>query len=191
MARGRKPEPGIARGVSRAPRARQPEPGYSLSRVSWREWAALVAGVVAIGSLFLPWTVLSAGNQEVEEALNEQPHSQVVRDAFTTGLLAWAGPVLLVLAGIAVLLLGQRHKVRVSGLPQLWLIAAAVALVLMVLAWIGIGWQFEADARALLHDVAGVGFYGGFGRYLAMACGVVSVAMAVLDVRSARGEGED
>lgn len=186
MARGRRNEPGISRGVTRPPRVREPEPGYSLSRVSWREWVALASGLIAIGSLFLPWTVLSAGNQEVEEALNEEPRSMVVRDAFTTGVLAWSGPVLLALAGIAVLLLGQRRRLRVSGLPHLWLLAAAVAVVLLVLAWIGIGWQFDADARELLQEDAGVRFYGGLGRYLAVLCGVGSLVTAVLDVRAAR-----
>lgn len=189
MARGRKQQGGISRGVTRPPRSReQIDQPYALTRVSWREWVALIAGLLAIVSLFLPWTVLSAESQEVEEALNEEPASLVVRNAFTTGVLAWAGPVLLVLTGIAVVLLGQRHKLRVAGLPQLWLIAAAVAALIMVLGWIGMGWQFDQYAREMLHDIAGVGFYGGLGRYLGMACGVASLVMAVLDVRAGRRE---
>jgi hypothetical protein len=160
--------------------------GFSPARVSWREWVALGAGVVAVGALFLPWTNLSATRQDVEEALNELPAGEVARDAFTTGFLAWSGPVLLALAGVAVVLFGQRPKVRVSGLPHLWLIAVAVALVLMLLAWLGISWQFDADVRDFLREAAGVGFYGGIGRYLAMLCGVVSFVAAVWDVRSLR-----
>lgn len=146
---------------------------------------ALAAGLVAIGALFLPWTNLSATQQDVEDALNDLPSGEVARNAFTTGFLAWSGPVLLALAGVVVVVLGQRPKVRISGLPHLWLIGAAVALVLMVLAWLGIGWQFDEDARELL-EAGGVGFYGGVGRYLGMVCGVVSVVAAGLDVRALR-----
>lgn len=145
----------------------------------------MVAGLVAIGSLFLPWTNLSATRQDVEDALNSLPANEVARDAFTTGFLAWAGPVLLALAGVAVVLLGQRPKVRISGLPHLWLIAVAVAVVLMVLAWLGIGWQFDEDARELL-KAGGVGFYGGIGRYLGLLCGLASLVAAILDVRALR-----
>lgn len=147
---------------------------------------ALGAGVVAVGALFLPWTNLSATRQDVEEVLNEMPAGEVARDAFTTGFLAWSGPVVLVLAGLTVVLLGQRPKARVSGLPHLWLMAVAVALVLMLLAWLGISWQFDADVRDFLREEGGIGFYGGIGRYLAMLCGVVSLVAAVLDVRSTR-----
>lgn len=168
-------------------RREAPAPGYSLTRVSWREWVALGAGVVAAGSLFLPWTNLAATRQDVEDALNSLPPGEVARDAFTTGFLAWSGPVLLLLAGVAVVVLGQRAVVRRSGLPHLWLITAVVAVVLMVLAWLGIGWQFSADVRDFLSQEGGVGFYGGVGRYLGMLCGVVSVVAASLDVRAARG----
>ncbi|SFK72545.1 hypothetical protein SAMN05421835_13075 [Amycolatopsis sacchari] len=185
MARGSKPG-GASRGA--VGRAGGAAPGFSLSRVSWREWVALAAGLVAVGSLFLPWTNLSATQQDVEEALNELPSNEVARNAFTTGFLAWAGPLVLVLAGVAVVLLGQRPKVRSSGLPHLWLIAAVVALALMVLAWLGIGWQFDEDARELL-KAGGVGFYAGAGRYLGMAAGVASLVAAVWDVRALRRGG--
>ncbi|KAA9149779.1 hypothetical protein FPZ12_042555 [Amycolatopsis acidicola] len=158
---------------------------FSFARVSWREWTALGTGLVSVGALFLPWTNLSATQQDVEDALNSLPSGEVARNAFTTGFLAWAGPVLLALAGLLVVALGQFRKARVSGLPHLWLIAVAVAVVLMLLAWLAISWQFDQDVRDLLHD-GGVGIYGGFGRYLALACGVVSLVAAVLDVRLAR-----
>ncbi|TVT20640.1 hypothetical protein FNH06_19805 [Amycolatopsis acidiphila] len=157
-----------------------------MARVSWREWVALAAGLIAVGALFLPWTNLSATRQDVEEALNDLPASEVARDAFTTGFLAWSGPVLLALVGVAVVLFGQRPKVRISGLPHLWLIGVTVAVVLMLLAWLGIGWQFSADVRDFLREEGGVGFYGGIGRYLALLCGLASLVAAVLDVRSLR-----
>ncbi|HVV09876.1 hypothetical protein [Amycolatopsis sp.] len=161
------------------------KPGFSPRRVSWREWTALGAGLVSVGALFLPWTNLSATQQDVEEALDSLPAGEVARNAFTTGFLAWIGPVLLVLAGLAVVAFGQFRKARVSGLPHLWLIASGVSLVLMLLGWLAIDWQFDQDVRDLLH-AGGVGIYGGFGRYLALACAVVSLVVAVLDVRAAR-----
>lgn len=167
---------------------REREPGFSLKQVSWREWTALGAGLVAVGSLFLPWTNLTATNQDAEEALRESPAGEVARDAFTTGFLAYAGPVLLLLAGLAVVVFGQNRKARVSGLPHLWLIACAVTLVLMLLGWLAIDRQFDEDARTLLEE-GGVGIYGGAGRYLGLACAVVSLVVAVWDVRSARRRG--
>jgi hypothetical protein len=158
---------------------------FSPLQVSWREWVALGAGVVATASLFLPWTNLSAREQDVEEALRELPAGEVARDAWTTGFLAWSGPILLLVAGLAVVLFGQSRAARVSGLPHLWLIASAVVLVLMLLGWLAIDRQFGADVRGIL-QLGGVGIYGGLGRYLGLLCGVVSLAAAALDVRAAR-----
>jgi hypothetical protein len=158
---------------------------FSPQRVSWREWVALGSGAVAVAALFLPWTNLSAGQQDVEEALRELPAGEVARNAWTTGFLAWSGPILLLLAGLAVVLFGQSAKVRASGLPQLWLIACAVTLILMVLGWLAIDRQFSEDVRGVL-QAGGVGIYGGFGRYLALVCAVVSLAASVLDIRATR-----
>ena len=155
---------------------------FSPRQVSWREWVALGSGVVAVGALFLPWTNLSATNQDAEEALRESPAGEVARNAFTTGFLAYAGPALLLLAGVAMVLFGQNRKARISGLPHLWLIACAVTLVLMLLGWLAIDRQFDVDARALL-QAGGVGIYGGVGRYVGLLCAAVSLAAAVWDVR--------
>ncbi|MDQ0376837.1 hypothetical protein [Amycolatopsis thermophila] len=158
---------------------------FSVKRVSRREWVGLGAGVVATLALFLPWTNLSATQQIVEEALRELPRSDVARDAWTTGFLAWCGPLLVLLAGIVVVAFGQFRKVRVAGLPHLWLICAAVAVLLMVLGWFAMGWQFDEDTRGLL-DAGGVGLYAGPGRYLGMLGAVASLVAAVLDVRALR-----
>ncbi|WP_376772813.1 hypothetical protein [Amycolatopsis endophytica] len=141
--------------------------------------------MVATLALFLPWTVLSAQDQIVEEALRELPASDVARDAWTTGFLAWCGPLLLLLAGLVVAAFGQFRKVRIAGLPHLWLIFAAVSVVLMVLGWFAIGWQFDEETRGLLAD-GGVGLYAGIGRYLGILAGVASLVAAVLDVRTLR-----
>jgi hypothetical protein len=161
---------------------------FSPKLVSGREWAGLGAGLVALGSLFLPWTNLSATRQDVEDALAALPASDIARNAWVTGFLAWCGPVLLLLSGIAVVLLGQHRAVRVGGLPQLWLIATVVAMVVMVIGWLAIKHQFAPDALALLED-GGVAIYGGLGRYLGMVAGLVSMAVAILDARSLRRRG--
>ncbi|GLY66928.1 hypothetical protein [Amycolatopsis taiwanensis] len=162
--------------------------GFSPKLVSGREWAGLVAGLVAFAALFAPWTNLSATRQDVEEALRELPAAEVARTAWTVGFLAWFGPLLLLFAGIAVTVFGQRRAARLSGLAQLWLIASAVAVLLMVLAWLAIDHEFGADTRALLAD-GGVGINGGIGRYLAMVAGGCSLVAAVLDARSLRRRG--
>ncbi|HKS48236.1 MAG TPA: hypothetical protein VJT49_24625 [Amycolatopsis sp.] len=161
---------------------------FSPKLVSWREWTGLGAGIVAVAALFLPWTNLSATRQDVEEALRELPAGDVARNAWTTGFLEWFGPVLLLLAGIAVVLVGQYRTARVGGLPQLWLIASAVAVLLMIFGWFAIDHEFSPDTRSLLAD-GGIGIYGGIGRYLGLAAGGVSLTAAVLDARSLRRRG--
>lgn len=161
---------------------------FSPKLVSGREWAGLVAGLAALGSLFLPWTSLSSTDPDIEQALRELPASDVARDAWSVGFIAWAGPVLLLVAGILVALLGQNRTARVSGLAQLWLIASLVAVLLMVFAWLAVGHEFAPDTRALLAE-GGVGIHGGIGRYLAMAAGGCSLVSAVLDARSLRRRG--
>lgn len=161
---------------------------FSPKLVSGREWAGLAVGLVAFGALFLPWTNLSATRQDVEEALRELPATEVARTAWTVGFLAWSGPLLVLLAGIAMAVFGQNRAARVSGLAQLWLIATAVAVLLMVFAWLAIDHEFSEDTRALLAD-GGVGIYGGLGRYLAMAAGGCSLVAAILDARSLRRRG--
>ncbi|HVW43799.1 MAG TPA: hypothetical protein VHC18_20870 [Amycolatopsis sp.] len=162
---------------------------FSPREVTWREWVALASGLVAVGALFLPWTNLTATNQDAEEALRESPAGEVARNAFTTGFLAYAGPVLLLLAGLAMVAFGQNRKARVSGLPHLWLTACAVTLVLMILGWLAITRQFDEDARALL-EAGGVGIYGGVGRYAGLACALASTVAAVWDVRLTRRPGK-
>ena len=158
---------------------------FSIRRVTWREWTGLGAGVLATLALFLPWTNLSATQQVVEDALRELPASDVARDAWTTGFLAWCGPLMLLVAGLAVVALGQFRKVRVAGLPHVWLIFAVVALLLMVLGWFAMGRQFDEDTRGLL-DQGGIGLYAGAGRYLGMLGALASLVAAVLDVRAPR-----
>ena len=53
--------------------------------------AALGSGLVAFAALFLPWTVLSADDPVIQEALNELPAGQVVRNAWDSGWQAGTG----------------------------------------------------------------------------------------------------
>ncbi|WP_020671099.1 hypothetical protein [Amycolatopsis nigrescens] len=157
------------------------------SRITWREWLGLAAGLLALGSLFLTWTGLSAGNPEIEDALREVPESDVLRDGWNSGFLAWCPPILLLLAGFAVIGLARVPGARKSGLPQLWLVIAGVALLLSVLGWLIIDGQYGSEQRGLFEQV-GIEVYAGVGRYLGLLGAVVSVAVSVLDARAARRE---
>jgi hypothetical protein len=113
------------------------------------------------------------------------PADDVVRSAFMSSFVAWVPPILLLLVSIAVVLFGQVRKARESGLPQLWLVAAAAILLLMVISWFAIALQFDSDQRGLF-DAGGIVIRAGYGRYIGVACGGVSVVVAFLDARSTR-----
>ncbi len=160
-------------------------PDLALKRVTWREWLGLGAGLLALVALFLPWTTLTASRPEIEDVLTSLPASDVTRDAWNSGFLAWAPPFLLILTGIAVVLFGRVDAVRRAGLPHLWLMAAASAFLLLALGWATLDWQFDADQRGILSS-AGVEIGSGLGRYLALFAALASGAIAFLDVRHAR-----
>ncbi|RZQ64528.1 hypothetical protein [Amycolatopsis suaedae] len=156
--------------------------------MTWRQWLALAAGLLAVVSLFLPWTVLSAADPEVEAVLREMPESDVVRSVWLAGFFGWSPPFLLLATGVAVVLYGHRRAARVSGLPQVWLVLAILSLAMAVLGWLLIDTQFGAEQRGLLAD-AGVGIDAAAGRYLCLAAAVVSLVGAVLDSRRRPGNG--
>ncbi|WP_020661880.1 hypothetical protein [Amycolatopsis benzoatilytica] len=162
---------------------------FSVGRVTRREWLGLCAGLLATGSTFLPWTVLSAdtATSDVRDAFGTLPHSDVVRTAWNSDLFSWGPPLLLVLAGVAVVLFGQVRKARISGLPQLWLVAGLATILLMVIGWTTLDWVFDSDQRAFL-EAAGVTISAGVGRYAGMAFAVGSAVAAVVDIRAARVE---
>ncbi|WP_245788261.1 hypothetical protein [Amycolatopsis marina] len=151
--------------------------------MTWREWLGLAAGLLALGSLFLPWTVLGAANPDLIAALAELPQDDVVRDVWKAGFFAWFPALVLLLTGFAVALTGQIRAVRVAGLPQLWLVAASVALALLLIGWFTLGWQFGTEQRALLEE-AGIAIGTGSGRVLATVAAATSLLAAVLDVRA-------
>jgi glucan phosphoethanolaminetransferase (alkaline phosphatase superfamily) len=162
---------------------------FSVRRITWREWLGLAAGLLATASTFLPWTVLSAGSAapDVQDAFATLPHSDVVRTAWHSDLFSWGPPLLLVVVGLAVALFGQIWKVRMSGLPQLWLVGGLATVLLMVIGWTTLGWVFDSDRRAFL-EAAGITISAGVGRYLALAFAVGSAVVAVFDIRAARAE---
>jgi hypothetical protein len=153
--------------------------------VTWREWLGLGAGLLAAVSLFLPWTNLSASATDVQEGLRSLPPGDVVRSAWNSDFLSWFPSVVLLLLGVAVVVFGQVGKVHQSGLPQLWLVAATVVLLLMAIGWYAIDLQFGSEERALFR-AGGIVVGTGFGRYLGFAAGVVSLAAAILDSRATR-----
>jgi hypothetical protein len=158
-----------------------------MGKVSWREWVGLGAGLVALGSLFLVWTSLDAGDQEIEDALSDLPVGDVFRNGWGSGFYVWFPSVLMLLVGLTVVLCGQRTSLRRSGLPQLWLVAAIVALGVTALGWFLVGWEYGSEQRELFKQ-AGITVYSGFGRYLGTFAVIVSLAAAILDVRAVRGE---
>ncbi|SFP73854.1 hypothetical protein [Saccharomonospora viridis] len=164
------------------------KPGWSPAQVSWREWLGLAAGLLAVASLFLPWTQLSSANPEVSAALAELPAEDVSRSVWKATFFGWLAPLLVAISGVCVVLLGQRPLLRRSGLPQLWLIAASVAACATVLAWVFVEWQFGAEQRAFL-AVSGVNFDAASGRYLGALAVLLSFVGAVLDVRAAVSRG--
>nr|WP_221471833.1 hypothetical protein [Amycolatopsis umgeniensis] len=139
--------------------------------------------MLALVALFFPWTTLTASRPEIEDVLTSLPAGDVTRDAWRSGFLAWAPVFLLFLPGLAVVLFGRVEAVRRAGLPHLWLMAAIAALLLMLLGWFTLDWQFDADQRGIL-SAAGIEIGAGLGRYLGLAAAVVSVVGAAFDVRA-------
>ncbi|MEV6902860.1 hypothetical protein [Amycolatopsis sp. NPDC051372] len=162
---------------------------FSVKRVTWREWLGLGAGLLALVAVFLPWTVLTAdtATADVRDAFNSLPHDDVVRSAWHSDFFSWFPPLVLVLVGLVVVFFGQVRKVRVSGLPHLWLVAGLAALLLMVIGWTTLDWVFDSDQRAFL-ETAGVMINPGVGRYVALLAVLVSIAASILDIRAARTE---
>jgi len=160
---------------------------FSVKSVTWREWLGLAAGLLALGSLFLPWTTLSANRTDVADALNSLPHGDVVRSAFNSDFFSWFPAFPLLLAGLVVVAFGRNRKLRVGGLPHLWLVVAAASLLLMVIGWLTLDWQFDADQRGLF-DAAGIAINPGAGRFLGLLAALGSLAAAVLDVFAVRAE---
>ncbi|QKV75582.1 hypothetical protein [Amycolatopsis sp. Hca4] len=162
------------------------KPGFVKS-VTWREWLGLAAGLLALGSTFLPWTTLTATRSDIEDIFAQLPRGDVVRDAWHSSFFAWCPPLPLLLAGLVVVVFGRIRTLRVSGLPQLWLVVAAASLLLMVLGWVTLDWEFDADQRGIF-EAAGVAIRPGLGRYLGLLAALVSGVAAFQDMRAMRAE---
>lgn len=160
---------------------------FSVKSVTWREWLGLAAGLLALGSAFLPWTTLSTNKPDIEDILSTLPHDQVVRDAWDSSFFAWCPPLPLLLAGLVVVVFGRVRNVRVSGLPHLWLVVAAASVLLMAIGWLTLDWEFDADQRGIF-EAAGIVIGPGFGRFLGMFAALASGVVAFLDVRAMRAE---
>ena len=160
---------------------------FSVKSVTWREWLGLAAGLLALGSTFLPWTTLTATKPDIEDILAQLPQGDVVRDAWHSSFFAWCPPLPLLLAGVVVVVFGRIRTLRVSGLPQLWLVVAAASLLLMALGWFTLDWEFDADQRGIF-DAAGVAIGPGLGRFVGLFAALVSGVAAFLDMRAMRAE---
>jgi H+/Cl- antiporter ClcA len=160
---------------------------FSVKSVTWREWLGLAAGLLALGSTFLPWTTLSTNKADIELVLSTLPHSDVVRDAWHASFFAWCPPLPLLLAGLVVVVFGRTRNLRANGLPHLWLVVAAASLLLLVLGWVTLDWEFDADQRGIF-EAAAIAVDPGFGRFLGLLAALVSVVAAFLDVRAVRAE---
>jgi len=156
-----------------------------VKRVTWREWLGLGAGLLAGVSLFLTWTTLTATDPEVKDGLGALPTNEVLRSAWKSDFLSWFPPLLLLVTGVAVVALGQIGKVRESGLPQLWLIASCVVVLMMAFSWYGIDLQFGTEERELF-SAGGITINPGFGRYVALVAGFLALFAASADVRAHR-----
>jgi hypothetical protein len=160
---------------------------FSVKSVTWREWLGLAAGLLALGSTFLPWTTLSTDKPDIENILSTLPQADVVRDAWHSSFFAWCPPLPLLLAGLAVVAFGRIRALRVSGLPHLWLVVAAASLLLMVLGWLTLDWEFDADQRGIF-EAAGIAIEPGAGRFVGLFAALVSGVVAFLDMRAMRAE---
>lgn len=162
-------------------------PPFSVKSITWREWLGLAAGLLALGSMFLPWTTLSTNKPDIEIVLSSLPHGDVVRDAWHSSFFAWCPPLPLLLAGLVVVFFGRIRKARVSGLPHLWLAVAVASLLLMVVGWFTLDWEFDADQRGIF-DAASIAIGPGFGRFLGFLAALVSGVAAFSDMWAARAE---
>ncbi|MBB3052376.1 hypothetical protein FHS23_003410 [Prauserella isguenensis] len=158
-----------------------------MARPSWREFGGLAAAVLAVVSLFLPWTVLTADDPAVRSALAELPADDVTRSVWRATFFGWFPPLLVTAVGVTVAAVGRINAARTGGLPQLWLIAAGLALLFTVLGWLLADWQFGSEERAVL-EAGGVAVEAGIGRYLGALAVVASVVLAALDIRTLHTE---
>ena len=161
--------------------------GFRIKSVTWREWLGLAAGLLALASTFLPWTKLDTNKPDIENILASLPHDQVVRNAWNSDFFAWFPPLPVLFAGLVVVAFGRVRSLRTSGLPHLWLVVVAAALLLLVIGWVTIDWQFDADQRGIL-EAAEIGILPGFGRFAGLVAVVLAGVAAFLDVRAVRAE---
>lgn len=157
------------------------------ARPSWREVGGLAAAVLAVVSLFLPWTVLTADDPAVRSALAELPGDDVTRSVWRATFFGWFPPLLVAAVGVTVAAIGRNNAARTGGLPQLWLIGAGLALLFTVLGWLFADWQFGSEERAVL-EAGGVAVDAGIGRYLGGIAAVASLVFAALDTRALHTE---
>lgn len=164
-------------------RARLPRFG----RVSRWEWLGVGAALLAVVASLLNWTVLSSADPAEAHELAAMTPDATHRDAFGSGFYAWSSVSLTVLTGVVVVVLGQFRTIRRAGLPQLWLAAGVVSVVLSVIGFFAMRLQFGSAGASLLAAI-NVDVSAGLGRWLGLAAAVLTLAASVLNVLTLRRE---
>jgi hypothetical protein len=131
------------------------------------DWVITAGAAVAFITLFLPWQGVTAGPIDVSA------------DAWSSGFSAWAGALLLTVAGVLLVLRRSGASLSSTVGPALLVAAVgAVGLLLVVIRWVslpnyhgaGLGFNYSYGAR--------------YGLYLALIAGIAIVTAAVMELRA-------
>lgn len=149
-----------------------PEPETShrtTATMSPIHWVGVVTGVLALVDSALRWYTVTGPFADEVKRLG----LPTGRTAWGAGVSAWLPMILLALA--AALVLAPRFGVKVPFTSVLWLVLALVAVILVIIRWVTIvpdDLPAGADAGA------------GFGLYVGLALGVLSLVGALLAFRT-------
>lgn len=140
-------------------------------RITLLEWVGIAAGVLALVASFLPWYQLSSSLAERVRVTGASTWTSVWKMNF----LGWFPIVLLV--AVAVLIGAQQFGKRLQILASLWMTLAVLAVVMIVLRWITVP-KSGSDAALV----------AGFGLYVGLGAGIVSVVTGFLSFRATQHE---
>jgi hypothetical protein len=144
---------------------------FDAKRFSTLDWVMVAAAVIAFIAAFLPWYGATVG-----------PFNASV-NGWSAGFAAWAGALLLTGAGAPVAL--RRSGAFMSAVgpigPSAFIVLiAGLGLLLVIIRWLSFptyhaaGFSGDVGAR--------------YGIYVALAAGIVEVAVSVLAMRAADAE---
>jgi hypothetical protein len=144
---------------------------FELKRLSTLDRVIAASAAVAFIAAFLPWYGASVG-----------PFSATV-DGWSAGFSAWAGSLLLTVAGVLVVLRRSGASLGGGRVGPSVLVAAvaALGLLLVIIRWVS--FPRYHGASGLSYDVG-----ARYGIYLALIAGIAAVTAAVMEVRSSGGQ---